>query len=415
VSQTVGLPSGFVAREEYRRLMDEGMAPRFELGDPFDLAEYESRLGRLREEIDRRSLDAMLVSSQHSLYYLYGYDIIHGAVLFQLVVQPRDGAPVAVVRWLDADIIRQNGLIEDVRLWNHEEPVSVAVDALRDLGLLGGRLGVETRHNAQTPHDFAALKREIEAAGGTVIEASDMVNELRVVKSDAEVAQMRRAGELLDIQYEAAFGAMVPGARECDVAAAALAAVHSAGADPSANPLQIASGMNTRVWTHLGPTRRKLQAGDPILMESAACFNRYHAVGSHTVVCGAEPTAELVEAYGEARETVDAARAVLGPGMTSAQVAQAVRDAQDHDQAGYLEDIYWGYGIGIGYPSTWWEYFLHSRSDRMIEENMTIALFGFSSRGARFAVLVVDPIVITADGFEDLSRLGSPEIRVVGR
>ncbi|MGH6952994.1 MAG: aminopeptidase P family N-terminal domain-containing protein, partial [Alphaproteobacteria bacterium] len=92
------------------------MAARMQLSDPFEPAEYRTRLERFHAEMERRGLDAMLLYAQESLYYLYGYDQI-GYWVYQAYVVPRRGEPTALVRIVDKDLVANSALVRDIRTW----------------------------------------------------------------------------------------------------------------------------------------------------------------------------------------------------------------------------------------------------------------------------------------------------------
>ena len=147
--------------------------------------------------------------------YLAGYDQI-GYWVYQVLIVPVADLPMtAVVRKVDELLVRDGGIVEDVRVWLDDatrNPAQQTADILTERGLLRGkRLGIERKSHALLPYYYDLLRDAL--AGAEVVDASDLITELRLVKSPAEIACMRRAGEVMDAGVQAAWEAVRPGAR----------------------------------------------------------------------------------------------------------------------------------------------------------------------------------------------------------
>ncbi len=395
------------------------MTPQLEINDPFPLAEYEGRVARLHAAMDAAGLDAAMLHAQESMYYLYNYDQI-GYWIYQTVIVPRRGEPVALVRISDAYLAAQSPIIREVRTWaddSQAEPAEIAAGILSELGLMAGtRIGVETHTAGLKPRHHDRLRQAIEAGGGTVVEATDLVADLRLVKSPAEIGYMRKAGEIFDSTNEAIFDAMAPGVRECDAAAAGFHAMYTAGASNSANTILVSSGPNTMAFTHYGASRRVMQKGDPATIELGASWNRYHAVGCFGVAVG-EATAAQRALYAEVRRTLDAGRAAIGPGVPTAEVARAMLGTVRGRTKEELGGVHFGYGIGIGFPGDGWVDNLRIKTTDphlLAPGTVFFLLHAALSGDEDLFYLCGDPILVTEDGFEDLSKIERAELRVVG-
>jgi Xaa-Pro aminopeptidase len=381
----------------------------------FEAAEYAARQRRLKEALAARGLDAVLLYSIHSLYYLYGYDLAAGAAIpYGVVLAPCDGEPTACVRNTLVPWLSRSTVLRDIQ--SYDEPFrddnaaqTVALLAARGL-LAGRRIGIETRSQQLNAHDYALVRARTEAGGGTLVDASDLVMELRIRKSPAEIAMMRQAGRLYDVFMAAALAAIRPGVRECDVHAQAVHAVYAAGGDDVAQPLMLMPIALSRMHC-LPPSRRRLRAGDGLFVEAAGCYNRYHVVGGRTVVCGALPGAELRAAQARARESIELTRSLLRPGATADAIARTVMAAR---QVREHEAFYAAYGTGIGFRSLWHEdLILRAGDPHVLEPGMTLTVFGFGTEGESFAI-AADPVVITERGCDSLSALATGELQVAG-
>ena len=176
---------------------------------------------------------------------------------------------------------------DDIRIWLNSEdadPAEDVRDILCELGLQGGRVGVEFATYGLT----AANGRMLEAAldGVCVLEdASDIVRRQRLVKSAAELGKTREAGKLADAAVLAAIDAAAVGASECELSAAALNAMLSGGGDPPAGGPLINTGPRALFGRGIGGPRR-IDENDQVLIELAGSACRYHVCVESTVAIG---------------------------------------------------------------------------------------------------------------------------------
>jgi Xaa-Pro dipeptidase len=341
------------------------------------------------------------------MLYLAGYDQI-GYWVYQVLIVPAADAPMtAIVRKVDELLVRAGGIVDDVRVWLDDatrDPAQHTADVLAERGLLRRRrIGIERKSHALLPHYYDLLRNALREA--ELVDASDLVTELRLIKSPAEIACMRRAGEVMDAGVEAAWAALRPGARECDVHAAVAAAMYRAGGEhPSVAP-PMATGPRTLTQTHGAATTREIQAGDPFLLEVGGCFRRYHAVCMRTASLGA-PGPRMRSMFDAIREATDAGMAAIKPGARTADLARLVHDAMA--ERGYSRrGQHVGYGIGLGYPPTWIDNLRIKETDpHVLQEGMTFLFHsGLLAPEGTFYVALGDPVLVTAGGHERLTRL----------
>lgn len=95
---------------------------------PFPREEHMARQARLRAELRARGVDAMLVFSQESLFWLTGYDT-GGFVFFQCAVITADDRPIVLLtRRPDLLQARTTSTIEDIRIWWDADDANPAQD-----------------------------------------------------------------------------------------------------------------------------------------------------------------------------------------------------------------------------------------------------------------------------------------------
>jgi Xaa-Pro dipeptidase len=373
---------------------------------PFDNAEYAQRVERARKAMELERLDALLMFHQESMFYLFGYDQLGYWVYQTAILAAEDDKVTVVCRQADEDLVKGLPLVGDLRLWlddADDDPVSTTVGALRDRNLLaaGRRIGIELRSHALLPFYYRGLAQAL-PQGVELVDASDLVTELRLRKSAAEVGYVRQAAAYLDAAYGAAFASLRPGVRENEVLAAAMSAALSAGGEVPAIMPPLASGPRTMAATHGAATNRALQSGDVFQLEVGGCCQRYHAVGVQSKWIGTAPDG-VAGTYRVLKETIDLGIDAIRAGVTTSAVAATVNRALK--SAGmYLPGRHIGYGTGIGYPPTWLDNLRVKETDHhTLEENMVLFFFLHHQHDANSLLFVGEPVLVTAAGAERLS------------
>jgi Xaa-Pro dipeptidase len=374
----------------------------------FDRSEYEARIARARKACAAAKLDALLLFNQESLFYLFGYDQI-GYWVYQVAVFPADGRPpIAICRAPDELVLKESPFIGDVRVWYDDSaigPGEMTANALGDLGLLGRRVrvGIEMKSHALLAHHYDGLKSALSGAV-ELIDASDIISELRLVKSPAEIALFRAAARFMDVGFATASATVRPGVRELDVHAAVLARMHAAGADIPALPPPIMSGPRTLMQTHGSATDRVIRDGEPFVIEIGAASRCYHAVGVQSWAIGAPPP-EAERLHAALVDALESGFEIIRPGHPVGDLARHVRARLE--QRGYSRaGRHVGYGTGIGYAPSWLDHLrLKTTDPHLFEPGMTIFYFiGSLTADARASLYVGEPVLVTESGYERVSK-----------
>ena len=259
----------------------------------FSEQELAARQQAAREQLAQRKLDGLLMFRQESMYYLTGYDTF-GYCFFQCLYLGVDGTVILLTRAPDLRQARHTSVIQDIRIWVDEagkNPADNLRQVLAEHGCQGKRLGIEFDAYGLTAHNW----RRVEAALAnfcTLEDASDLVSQLRVIKSPAEIAYVRQAAELADQALDAAVDATHAGAFEGDILAALQGAVFKGGGDYPGNEAIIGSGQDALLCRYFSG-RRHLSEQDQLTLEFAGTYRHYHACLMRTIIIG-EPDPEHI-------------------------------------------------------------------------------------------------------------------------
>lgn len=288
----------------------------------FTPEEYEQRRQRAVESLNEQGLDALLCFRQETMFWLTGYDTF-GYCFFQCLVLRADGGMTLLTREPDRRQAAHTSVLEDIRVWVDREGVNPAEDLrdlLRELGLAGTRLGVEYEAYGLTGRNARRLDAALDAFAAAE-DASELVSRLRVVKSPAEMACIRRAAGLADDALDAALAEVSAGAFEGDILAAMQGAVFRGGGDYPGNEFIIGSGRDALLCRYFSG-RRRLDPEDQLTLEWAGVYHRYHAAMMRTVLVGGAHE-EHRAMHAAADEAMAACIEACAPGRTCGEVFDA--------------------------------------------------------------------------------------------
>lgn len=359
-----------------------------------------SRQVRLRAELRARGVDAMLVFSQESLYWLTGYDT-GGYVFFQCAVVTSDDRPIVLLtRRPDLIQARQTSTIEDIRIWwdaDDANPASDLLTILEELGLKGGQVAIELSTHGLTGWN---LWRCQETFGSWCrLENDDhLIRRLRVVKSASEIAFMRKAAEICDRSLEKVIAEAKPGRLDSEIKAAYVASILADGADMPPNGPLFNSGPRA-IYGRGVANPRRIEAHDQILVEYPVSFRRYNVKTEWTILFGSAPDRQR-HMYDVAREVLVEMTDLARPGTTLGEIFDSY--ANGLDAAGYRAARYGatGYSVGISFAPTSMDVppMIYSGNETVCEPGMTLFYHVMSGDADTGYAMGVGHTLLVTDG-----------------
>jgi len=366
----------------------------------FPLEEYRSRVGRLRQVLSERGIDVYLAAVPENMFYFGGFDPAGVYFYYQhLCVTPHSDKCVLLVHKAESEIARTGCCVDDIRIWGHgEDPMEYTLEILKDLGLgKGGTLGLEMSRFAYQIADYLRLEEAL--PGVRIVDVGDVGDELRVVKSPAEIEYMRKAAKFSDIGLEAAYRAMRPGVSEFEVYARTQEAMHRAGSTHQPFPTLLGTGPRAGLF-HGMPSDRIIEKGDLVEIEVWGTSQRYTTNIPRTVVVG-RASDEVRMIYDIVQEAFWKGFEAVAPGTPIGEIDRVCREARK----GYEDYIpaRSGFGLGINfslypYPS------VHESDPHILEPGMIFTLEPSISQYHGNSVIIGNVVLVTEDGAECLSH-----------
>lgn len=372
----------------------------------FENVEFENRMQLLQAQMAEQKYDALLLFAQESMYWLTGYDTF-GYCFFQCMVVRANGEVTLLTRSADLRQAQITSILEDIRVWTDRAGANPATD-LRDLldeqGLLGARIGIEYDTHGLTASNGRLVDDALKSFA-KIDDASGVVHGLRCVKSDAEIAYVKKAAELGDASFLAALDTIKAGADEGDVLAAMHDVIFRGGGDYPANEFIIGSGKKALLCRY-SSGRQILKDQDQITLEWAGTYRHYHVAYMQTVPVG-KATQRHEELYAAAHEALLACRDAMVVGNTFGDIFEAhARVMEAHGLANHRLNAC-GYSLGARFTPSWMDGPMFYRDNpAVVKPNMVLfAHMIIMDSDSETAMTLGRTYLTTENGPEDLSKL----------
>jgi len=357
----------------------------------------EKRLDVVRRGLGEAGFDALALLPGTNLLYLTGAGF-HSTERSLVGFFPTQGDPVMVIPTLECTKIRDTAPypIRFLTWDDGEGPDAALAEAVGELGLEDGRLGVE----ALTMR-FQELRSIERHAPGVRIDAADPVLfAARGHKDRSEVEQLRRAVSISEQALAETLAAIEPGMTESAIANRLKLEILAAGGEPS---FALVQGGETSAKPHAEGGDRRVQPGEPLLIDWGAMYGGYSADITRTFVMAGDPDPRLAEIHQVVAAANLAGRPASGPGVPAQEVDRAARRVID--RAGYGEFFIHRTGHGLGLDVHEDPYIVEGNTAPLEVGNVFTVEPGIYIEGLG-GVRIEDNVVITEDGAETLTSFG---------
>ncbi|MDQ4131179.1 MAG: Xaa-Pro peptidase family protein [Actinomycetota bacterium] len=359
------------------------------------MADLEGRLERARHVLGEQDVDALLVGPSADLYWLVGYRALPLERLTLLVV-PAVGSPALVVPELEAPRARASGageLVEILTWQEHEDPVATVTRLLVASGCSPhGRLAVQDRL-----WSVFLLRLQSALPGTAWVPGGDISRELRICKSQDEIAALRAAAVAIDRVHRRVPGFLHPGRSE--IAAARDIAEAILEEHEQVNFVIVASGPNG-ASPHHETGDRMLEAGDAVVVDIGGTRDGYCSDMTRNYVIGSVP-----EGYRELHEVLEAAQQAgveaVRPGVPAQEIDACCRRILT--DAGYGEMFIHRTGHGIGVEEHE-EPYLVAGNEEPLRRGMAFSIEPGIYIPHRYGARIEDIVVVTGGGAERLNH-----------
>ena len=333
----------------------------------FPRAEYEARLEAANRAMHANNLDAILLASEAEVRYFTGFrtQFWQSPTRPWFVILRRDQTPLAIIPEIGAELMARSDIAE-IEAWPaprpHDDGLSLLKDRLANCQRLGVLMGHETTFRMPL-NDVFELRAALHAEW---IDATDIIRDLRMVKSDREIAYIRQICGIASQGF-----ARVP---EIANAGQSLPSVFrefkrmllELGAD---DVPYLVGGVDHPSYDDVisPPDDRPLSNGQILMLDTGATLNGYFCDFDRNYAVGT-PTASAQRAYAKLYDATDAAMEMARPGVRACDLFAAMAKSMDTQNSDVGR-----FGHGLGMQLTEWPS-LAAWDETIIRENMVLTL-----------------------------------------
>ena len=333
----------------------------------FPRAEYEARLEAANRAMHANSLDAILLASEAEVRYFTGFrtQFWQSPTRPWFVILRRDQTPLAIIPEIGAELMARSNIAE-IEAWPaprpHDDGLSLLKDRLANCQRLGVLMGHETTFRMPL-NDVFELRAALPAEW---IDATDIIRDLRMGKSDREIAYIRQICGIASQGF-----ARVP---EIANAGQSLSSVFrefkrmllELGAD---DVPYLVGGVDHPSYDDVisPPDDRPLSNGQILMLDTGATLNGYFCDFDRNYAVGT-PTASAQSAYAKLYDATNAAMEMARPGVRACDLFAAMAKSMDTQNSDVGR-----FGHGLGMQLTEWPS-LAAWDETIIRENMVLTL-----------------------------------------
>ena len=332
-----------------------------------------ANIDRLNSYMDRNGLAAVAVRTGVNFTYLAGMAMpgtlsrhmdIASTVRGFMVIWPRSKEPIVVVDAFAQKLVQRESWIKRVEVYQaYEESLYGRVaELIEEAGLADARIGFERDGLAAAHWD----EIRIALPKLDMFDCSRMMDEVRWIKTEAEVEQQRKAADLLDEALAEVFPTIRPGDTERAVHARMIAALTQKGAG-------FVHGILNSSSNHVmygGESDVAFRKGDFVRNDYLAYFNGCPGHQSRLAILG-KPDAEQQAGYDLTldvhRKTIEKCR----PGVTAGEIYEFVASEFRKKEINYTASLV-GHGMGPWFHQQ--EPVLRRNSEVVLEKGMLLAI-----------------------------------------
>lgn len=342
------------------------------------------KVKKVQQLLPRYGIEGMLIMSTYNRRYVTNFTGSAGAAL----ILPDNAYFITDFRYVEQaksqtsgySIVQHNGsLIEEVAKIVNEAKIS--------------KLGFEQDHTA-----YSTWKKLDQSIESETLPVSNMIEEIRMVKSEEEINTIREAAKIADAAFTHILDYIKPGVAELDVANELEFFMRKNGATSSSFDIIVASGKRSAL-PHGLASGKLIESGDFVTLDYGALYQGYVSDITRTVAVG-DPSEQLKEIYDIVLAAQIQAVDRIKPGMTGREADAIARDYINEKGYGDKFGHSLGHGIGLEVhegPG------LAGRSETKLAPGMVVTIEPGIYLPEIGGVRIEDDILITQNGNEKLT------------
>ena len=380
----------------------------------FPQAEFETRTAKAQAKMAQQGLAGLLLTTEAELRYFSGFQTLfwQSPTRPWFLYLPASGKPIAVIPEIGAALMRQTWL-DDIRTWSAPCPtddgITLLTDLLFPLAKEGAKIGMMKGHETQLRMPLGDWERlRANLPGLQIADATRLVQHLRMVKSPAEIEKISHICAIGSASFDRVPEIVAEGMPLEEVFRAFRREALAQGGDDT--PYLVGGAAPGGYGDVISPpTRRKLQSGDVLMMDTGCTWDGYF--------CDFDRNWAIGHADDAARRAYDVLWRATEAGLEAAKPGNTCRDlflamssviAELDSSGGDLGRL----GHGLGMQLT--EQPSHAAFEtRQIEEGMVLTLEPSLGYGEGLMMVHEEDIVVRATGADLLTTRAARTLPII--
>ena len=351
---------------------------------------------RLVTQIRNAGLDAIIALSPENVTYVSGFVVPSQSLMrwrHAICIVTANERISMVAIDMEANTVKAHAGIDDLRVYREftDDPMDKLAETLKDLNLDVAKIGIEMEF--LPAKDFAGLQKSLPAIQW--IAADAILNKARQVKTPNELTLLRSLSKITDKAIGDTLRRAKVGMSEMDLAGLLLTLLFAGGAE-SYKLMIIASGERSQ-FPNVGPTDRRLKAGDLIRMEIFGQKNGYLTGVCRTAVVG-DATPEQYKIWSNLIECKYLVMDLIKPGASCPDIYR--KFLQKFSELGFEPISFVAHGIGLYLHE---EPYMGRYGNEVVQAGMVGAFEPLVYIPGRFGMQNKDMFCVTDTGCELLS------------
>ena len=353
----------------------------------FEDNEYHKRLDNVLKFMNKKDIDVFVVSGLENIYYLTNIQSLDDSLQILVIHKDREICNYFFTRKVEEkNAIIGSNIKNIITYSDSEDPEQIFIDKMNKNSF--SKIGLELK-SSRFPTNL--YKKIIYQFDVEIVDVSNIINELRMIKSDNELFLMKKSADLTVQGIKAGVASLDVGVNEDYIAANIHFAMYSQGTEYAAYPPFIASGLKISC-AHSTNQHKNIQDDELVQIGTAGCFKRYCTPLTRTCYVGKEIPNIVVETEQVVLEALSRAMEMMKPGVKFGDVDELIKEI-----IGYEFKSCYSVGINfcIGYEN-------YIPLDKQLEKNMTIHLKPCVYIQDLGGICISDTIYITENGAKSL-------------
>ena len=344
-------------------------------------------LQRIVAKLKQEKLDGLIVSLPANITYLTGFLSRDS----YLLVSPGRNVYFTDFRYIEEAKKNLQDRVEVRRIKGYV--FKLIAYSLKGIGIK--RAGFEERHLSFAEH--AKLKQET-AKGISLIPTRGLIEDLRKVKTEAELEKIRKAVEITSAALRFIRKFITAGKKEIEVAAELERFIRYHGASGAAFEIIVAAGENSSFPHHV-TSQRRIKDNEPVLVDIGVNYCGYKSDLTRIFFLG-KITSAFKRSYDLVLRAQQRALKAIRPGITIRSVDRFARQYIARSGFGSFFGHGLGHGIGLEVhedPS------ISPKNNYKLSEGMVFTVEPAIYLPGRFGIRIEDMVSVTREGVEVLS------------